>query len=771
MGSETIESGWLLSRETRPTATGAELVYWLSTVDGPRCLVVPGQPYTGLIRQSDAESWRQWLGQRTGWRLSATEAQDFELALVEALYVSDPALWRAIRQHAETSGLRLYEADIRPCDRYLMERFICGAMAARVVNNAIVAAKPATPTHQPSMVSLDIECSRHGELYSIGFYAEGHQCVLMVGPEQGGPDYLHYVEDEAALLRAMLDWFEQQDPDIVIGWSVIGFDLALLQKRAQHHGLRLSLGRDGSEPRWREQAGPGRECGIAGRAVLDGIDWLKAAFYHFESYALDAVAQSLLGEGKACDDVRGRLNEIEHNFRHNKPALAHYNLKDCELVWRIFEQTQLLAFALARSQMTGLELDRTGGSVAAFTHRYLPQLHRAGFVAPNLDSHDIPPSPGGYVMDSIPGKYRNVLVLDFKSLYPSIIRSFLIDPMGMVAGLAEPDPALTVEGYRGARFHRRQHRLPAIIAELAQQREEAKLAQNAPLSQAIKILMNSFYGVLGAAGCRFHDPRLASSITLRGHDIMKTTRRWIEAEGYQVIYGDTDSTFVHIGDEPDSAAAQRIGRELVTLVNQRWQQQLAEQGLESALELEFETHYHHFFMPTIRGSSEGSKKRYVGGVEGPEGLVLTFKGMETVRSDWTPLARAFQQELYQQWFSGKPVTGLVRRWIRETRAGERDDELVYSKRLRRDLEGYQANAPHVQAARLANQLQNDVVYRKGSRIRYLIGQSGPYPVGLGETNINYEHYVEKQLQPVAEPVLSVLGRAFSELDGDQLGLF
>ncbi|MBY5990840.1 DNA polymerase II [Ferrimonas balearica] len=771
METPHISTGWLLSREQRPSEGGAELVYWLSTDTGPQCLVVPAQPYQAFIPDTEQDQWRQWLGNQRGWRLASVPARDFALSPVLALYVTEHRLWQAVKSQAQQPGWTLLEGDIRPCDRYLMERFVRGALAAKVSDHRILAAKPAQPSHAPSLVSLDIECSRHGVLYSIGLYSDRDRRVFMVGPPQAGPDYLTFVEDETALLRAMLDWFERVDPDVIIGWSVIQFDLALLQKRAQHCGVRLALGRDGSEPRWREQAGPGRECAIAGRAVLDGIEWLRAAFYHFESFALDAVAQALLGEGKACDDVKGRLAEIEHNFQHDKPALAHYNLKDCELVWRIFEHTELLEFALARSQMTGLELDRTGGSVAAFTFRYLPLLHRNGFVAPNLDSHDIPPSPGGYVMDSVPGLYRNVLVLDFKSLYPSIIRSYLIDPMGMVTGMAEVDSALTVEGYRGARFHRQHHRLPGIIAELAAQREEAKRQKDAPLSQAIKILMNSFYGVLGAAGCRFHDPRLASSITLRGHDIMKTTRSWIEDAGHRVIYGDTDSTFVHVGDHLSHAQCDEIGRALVTMVNRRWRDALTALGLDSALELEFETHFHHFFMPTIRGSSEGSKKRYVGAVEGEEGLTLTFKGMETVRSDWTPLAREFQQRLYQAWFEGRPVKGLVRDWITRTRSGEVDALLVYSKRLRRDLDDYHANAPHVQAAREANRLQSDTRYRKGSRIRYLIAKNGPVPAGIGDVSIDYEHYVEKQLRPIAEPVLAMLNLEFSDLDGTQMGLF
>src|SRR5690606_23914651 len=134
-----------------------------------------------------------------------------------------------------------------------------------------------------------------------------------------------------------------------------------------------------------------------------------------------------------------------------------------------------------------------------------------------------------------------VLVLDFKSLYPSIIRSFLIDPVGLVEGLADSNEEAAVDGFRGARFSRSRHALPAIVERVWQGREQAKADGNGPLSQALKIIMNSFYGVLGSKGCRFFDSRLASSITCRGHEIMQQTRALIESEGYTVIYGDTDS--------------------------------------------------------------------------------------------------------------------------------------------------------------------------------------------------------------------------------------
>ena len=146
------------------------------------------------------------------------------------------------------------------------------------------------------------------------------------------------------------------------------------------------------------------------------------------------------------------MDEINRRFAEDKPALARYNLRDCELVTRIFSHTRLLEFLLERASVTGLAVDRSGGSVAAFCHLYIPHMHRLGYVAPSLGSRPEEASPGGFVMDSRPGLYDSVLVLDYKSLYPSIIRTFLIDPVGLVEGLRQPDEAHSVEGFRGARF-------------------------------------------------------------------------------------------------------------------------------------------------------------------------------------------------------------------------------------------------------------------------------------------------------------------------------
>ena len=154
------------------------------------------------------------------------------------------------------------------------------------------------------------------------------------------------------------------------------------------------------------------------------------------------------------------------------------------------------------------------------------------------------------------------------------------------------------------------------------------------MSQATKILMNSFYGILGATGCRFHDARLASSITRRGHEIIRRTRDVIEEGGETVIYGDTDSLFVLLGAGVDEAAARERGRAIAVRLNEWWRRTIErEHRLDSFLEIEFETHFLRFLMPTVRGDVTGSKKRYAGMVRaGDGGHDLVFKGLESVRT-------------------------------------------------------------------------------------------------------------------------------------------
>jgi DNA polymerase-2 len=219
-------------------------------------------------------------------------------------------------------------------------------------------------------------------------------------------------------------WSTEQDPDVIIGWSIVGFDLQFLQDRADTLGLEFNIGRGNSSVSWRFlDRGQQRVYAVVlGRVALDGIELLRTATYSFDSFSLENVSRELLGRGKLVRDVDSRAVEIEEMHRNDQESLARYNLEECRLVLDIFKQTSLIDFAIRRTCLTGLEMDRQEGSVAAFGFLYLPRLHRTGFVAPVVDEKTIVHSPGRHVLDSLPGLYRDVIVLDFKSLPPSIIR-------------------------------------------------------------------------------------------------------------------------------------------------------------------------------------------------------------------------------------------------------------------------------------------------------------------------------------------------------------
>lgn len=781
-------AGFLLTRHWRDTPQGTEIILWLATDAGAQRVVLPVQESIAFIPEEFQAQVSELLKDERQFRIQSLALKDFRRRPVFGLYCPQNRQLQRIEKRLREQGISVYEADIRPPERYLMERFITapvwfdGEQRGDSVVNARL--KP-HPDYRPPLkwVSLDIETTQHGELYCIGLEGCGQRQVFMLGPPNGDASTLDfeliYLDSRPQLLEALNQWFAEHDPDVLIGWNVVQFDLRVLQKHADRYGIPLRLGRQQAALEWREH---GFKPGVffaqaSGRLIIDGIDALKSAFWDFPSFSLESVSQQLLGEGKAIDNPWQRMEEINWRFANDKPALARYNLKDCELVTRIFHKTAIMPFLLERAAVNGLAVDRHGGSVAAFGHLYIPRMHRAGFVAPNMGDVAPEASPGGYVMDSRPGLYDSVLVLDYKSLYPSIIRTFLIDPVGLVEGLAHPDDADSVEGFREARFSRHTHCLPAIVEQIWLGREAAKKQNNQPLSQALKIIMNAFYGVLGTSACRFFDPRLASSITLRGHAIMQQTRTLIEAEGYDVIYGDTDSTFVWLKSAHSEEDAATIGQQLVQKVNDWWRDHLQQtQGLTSALELEYESHFCRFLMPTIRGAEQGSKKRYAGLIRDADGERMVFKGLESVRTDWTPLAKQFQQQLYHRIFHREPWQDYIRTTVAQLLAGELDDQLIYKKRLRRPLNEYERNVPpHVRAARLADEqnrkLNRPLQYQKGGRIRYVMATAGPEPLEARSTPLDYDHYVTKQLQPVAEGILPFVEGDFATLITGQLGLF
>ncbi|MCW8974682.1 MAG: DNA polymerase II, partial [Sedimenticola sp.] len=662
---EATYQAFLLTRHWRDTPQGIELQYWANSSAGPIRLRYPAQQAVCFIARDCPIPSSTIKLTRKPLQLINMQGEP-----VDGLYFHQQRQLQQFRDQLAGSSTLLMESDIKASDRFLMERFVTAPMDIKGVaieKNGYLELtnpkiKPSDYQANLNYLSLDIETDGTADnILSIAFCGKGFEKILMQGSEADWPCDLpvHWCRDEAELLQQFLLQIQQLDPDLILGWNVINFDLDYLERRCQSHRIPFTLGRGGEQATvlQPQQTGQARIASIPGRVILDGIDNLRSAFWSFDSFSLNNVASKLLGREKLITGSQDKVAEIRRQFREDRPALAEYNLEDCRLVEEIFQKTDLINFATQRATMTGLSLGRQGGSVAAFDNLYLPLLHREGVVAYDIGAFQhTQSSPGGYVMDSQPGLYKNVLVLDFKSLYPSIIRTFQIDPLGMAFPGDDPIP-----GFLEAEFSRDRHILPGIISELWAKRDLAKQQADKALSQATKIIMNSFYGVLGSNGCRFYDPRLASSITRRGHEIITRSRDWLEEAGFPVIYGDTDSVFVLLGKAYEEQQAIKTGKQLAIDLNRWWTDIIQKEfGLSSALEIEFETHFLQFVMPTIRGTETGSKKRYAGVVRNAnQEHELVFKGLESVRSDWTALAQQFQRELYRKVFFNEPYEEYI----------------------------------------------------------------------------------------------------------------
>ncbi|MCW9015219.1 MAG: DNA polymerase II [Gammaproteobacteria bacterium] len=787
----TVTRAFLLTRQWQDTSHGIKLELWFSSDTGPVLVEIEQQQTIFFILQTDISLVTELLSRLNNVQIKPLQLKSFNFEDIAGVYFSSQQQLYRARDILQKNDIRCFESDIRPAERFLTERFITGPVKFNTNNHrpnkALKNPKllPSEYIPQLTALSLDIETAYDSnELYSIAFVSKKIQRVLMIGNDNNSNN-IEYLENEKSLLMRFLYWVETINPDIFIGWNVVNFDFRFLQKKADQHRVPLNLGRNKNSISWRQaQTDTGHYfLHIPGRIVLDGIDTLKSATYQFSSFSLDSVGQQLLGRGKLIQadnkqDPLYKAKEIKHLFHNDKTALAAYNLEDCQLVWDIFEHTDLINFAIERARLTGLEMNRSGGSVAAFDNLYLPRLHRKGFVAPNIgDYHDQLSAPGGYVMNSKPGLHNSVIVLDYKSLYPSIIRTFKVDPYARIAAKNTRSDDI-IPGFNGATFSKKENILPAIIEQLWQARDKAKHENNNALSQAIKIIMNSFYGVLGTPGCRVHDARLTSSITKRSHQIIKQTVKLIDQQGYTVIYGDTDSVFVSLEKQVNNEDADKIGKQLVDNVNSYWKNQLQlEFGIESFLEMEYETHFIRFFMPTIRGSEKGSKKRYAGLIKNTDGTTkIVFKGLETVRTDWTELARSFQQTLYKLIFNNQSFEDYIRQTVCDLKQGKLDQQLTYRKRLRQKLSDYKKNIPpHARAAIKAESIFHSngspSLYKNTGWIEYVITVHGPETLECQTSPLDYEHYIDKQLTPIADTILNVIGHSMTPIIQNQKELF
>lgn len=681
---------------------------------------------------------------------------------------------RRLAERLAEGGVRTYESDLNFALHYRIERGLRGAVqisgawqAGQEVDRVYIDPVVEVSTWEPrlSLLVLDIETAPDASaVYAaslVGGLADGDPSVeeihIVGPPRQGDPAHVFCYPDEPALLTALAARIRHIDPDILSGWNVIDFDLAVLQQRFQACGLAFNLGRTQDASQFRESdVWGGSRMVVYGRQILDALHLMRATLQRFEDYRLGTVAQAVLGRGKTleAEDDETMPEAIAHAYAHDRPAFCAYCIEDARLVWDMLRAEGLVSLSLRRALLTGMPLERAWGSVAAFDVMYISQLRQRQMVAPTtgVDRVRGAGAPGGLVMEPSAGLYSHIFVFDFKSLYPSIMRTFNIDPLSHARAAGEEE---AIEAPNGARFSRERGILPDLLETFWARREEAKARDDGLASYAYKIIMNSFYGVLATGACRFADDELAGAITEFGHYILRWTRDWLERQpGCRVLYGDTDSVFVDCGLPDDCLCdmAQRRGGELCAAANAALAGHIAERyGVASRLELEFEKHYVRFLLPPMRGSDKGRAKGYAGWRMGGDEGYLEIVGMEAVRRDWTALAHQLQRELLGLLFADADaarIEALVSECVRSVRAGERDGELVYHKGLRKPVSSYTRNVPpHVQAARL--------LPKPRGVIHYAITCEGPQPVGHVRAPLDYDHYVEKQIEPLVRTIAQV----------------
>ncbi|USN45187.1 MAG: DNA polymerase II [Candidatus Woesearchaeota archaeon] len=738
-----------------------------------------------FIKQEDEKAAKEILSSTTTFTgTETTTLTSFDEKTVCKISFSETKDVARIRDELEKNGMQTFEADIPLAQRFTIDLDLLSTVLITGKETHteeffvdVVFEEPELakgPDELPTLriLSFDIETDKtSNNMYSIALaFQEGERLwkktiFVHEGHKQlpRGEDLI-IVTSQKDAVQEFIALVQKEDPDLITGWNLIDFDFAVLNEAAKRERVDFSFGRMPGKLKLTQERSFFRDskASIPGREILDGIHLLKSSFIKLDNYKLNTAAKEFTDEKKLIEtEGKEKYLEITRLYQKEPSKLIAYNELDAKLVLDVLANSGVLALTLRRSLITGMQPSRVKASIASFDSLYLRELRKRGKVAPSVRfQNKEEKTVGGFVMNPKPGLYQNVFVFDFKSLYPSIMITFNIDPLALASNGEIRAP-------NGVRFSKKEGILPAIIKHVWSQRDKAKARKDASGSYAFKILMNSLYGVLASQNCRFYDPALANAITSFGHHLIATAAKFAEQEGYKVIYGDTDSVFVATTIQESSEALEKgktFGEELNAKLTAHIKNEF---GRENHTELEFEKLYAKLLLVRARGGTEGAKKRYAGVNWTPNNETLEITGLEAVRGDWTELAGEFQEKLLHLLFQGSDPTTYIQSVLSDLQKGLLDDKLIYRKNLRKTTEEYtKTTPPHVKAARKMGMTGTGVV-------EYVMTTDGPEPLQQRKARIDYDHYVEKQLEPIAESLLASIGKDFSDIrkGSVQKGLF
>ncbi|MCI4336911.1 MAG: DNA polymerase II [Thermoplasmata archaeon] len=553
----------------------------------------------------------------------------------------------------------------------------------RVVTTEGHEIRPSEPFRPPlTVLSFDIENAiRERTIFTI--------CGVVARANGERSTFRFGDDDERTILQRFVEVVLAEDPDVITGYNIGGYDFPLLIERAAVLKLKeLGLGRDRSAPRDLGQ----RLWRLSGRIIADAW-WSARRELHPKQETLQFVSRLLLGEGKLDVDRR----RIEQEWAKDRERVMEYCEHDADLALRIVQKLRTVEKAADMATVAHLPLeDGLNGRTSLFIDAMLvPRADREGVgVPPTHRTGRDAPIEGGYVHAIRPGLSNWVVVLDFKSMYPSIIiaRNICFTTLSPTGTTVAPGGArfVTADVRRGL--------IPGILTELLADRDRFRqLANNGPdvelrpyydgLQYAVKLLMNSFYGVMASSFYRFTNKDIGAAITAFARDAITTIIRELETEGSEVVYSDTDSVFVR-SPEPSLEGARKFGEEL------------SRRFTHEGVTFEFQSVYEALF-------SHGAKKRYVGRTAWPK-VELVVRGYESRRTDAFDYQSEALNDVFERVLRGD-IEGAIaqaRELVQRCRRGDVPPErLVVARSVRAEEEYNESTREALPFLRVFKQLQ------------------------------------------------------------------
>lgn len=705
---------------------------------------------------------------------------------VEAIKVSFhhpkdiPSLRHAIR---DFPGVKeIYEFDIPSARRYLVDRALTpmagvevrGEIEEREGLKTILVEAPPKPVPAPepklNVMSFDIEVynptgsprpDKDPILMVSLADSRGFRKVITWKDLGAKLEYVEVVNSEREMLERFVELVKERDIDVLLGYNTDLFDFPYIRERAKQLRLKLGLGRDGSEviARKRRFATAARVRGRVHVDVFAMVNFLATiGTIRLIHYTLEDVYRHMLGKEKPDFEFTQMVSAWEKGGEPGR-RLLEYSMSDADATLEL--GLELLPLFVELTRVVGQTLfdvsRMTPGQLVEWL--LIAEAHRRGELIParpvgeEFEGRLEETYVGAYVMEPVKGLHEDLVVYDFRSLYPSIIVTHNIDPSTLKCKCCKSGEATRVPELGYYFCTKRRGFIPSTLERLIQERVRLKqemkrhkreskeyTALNARQT-AFKIISNSFYGMLGYPRARWYFKECAESVTSFGRHYIHKTIEMAKDYGLEVIYGDTDSLFCKLNGKSHEEAIKFMEK-----VNE---------SLPGIMELELEGFYPRGIFIT--------KKRYA--MIDREGRMVV-KGLEFVRRDWAAIAKRTQEEVLKAILrDGSPekAAEIVRRTTKDVLEGKVNlDDLIIYTQLKMPIESYRAIGPHVVAARRLRELGHEV--EPGMMIAY-IEVRGPGSISDRAVPVedfkgkeyDPDYYVGHQVLPAVMRIMEVLG--------------